>query len=101
MGLDNLPPVRSRGWLLALLTTMRPTDVFRADSAWLEFDPAAWEETPEGQRVMTFQVSKRGRIHSLYICKTLADALERGTPAGEVLETEIDGMPFRYSLERS
>ncbi|MEZ5337921.1 MAG: isoleucine--tRNA ligase [bacterium] len=39
--------------------------------------------------------------HSEYVMReTLADSLERGEPGSAALETEIDGMEFRYSLSR-
>src|SRR5690606_15996252 len=39
-------------------------------------------------------------VHSEYVMhETLADSLERGEPKGTVLETEVDGIEFRYSLE--
>ncbi|MCB1220969.1 MAG: isoleucine--tRNA ligase [Planctomycetales bacterium] len=50
----------------------------------------------------TDEVAAALEVHRDYVMQeTLADSLERGEPAGTALETEVDGMDFRYSVSRS
>jgi isoleucyl-tRNA synthetase len=47
------------------------------------------------------EVTQAVALHSAYIqSETLATTLQAGTPEGEILETEIDGMEFHYTVDK-